>query len=287
MRITNAMMSTRALRDLQANYAGLAKVQEQVSTARKLNRASDDPAQARVAVKVRDNLNALAQHLRNIDTADRYTSTAENALSSAGDAIIRLKELALQAANGANTAGDRAAILVEVAQLGDELVGLANTRSGDDYVFSGQRTRTPAYADPAAAYGGDTNPLSARVAPGVSVPINVTADAAFGPALAAVVALKGELAASAPPGGATLTALDAGLDAVLQARSTIGAIENRIDSTRTFVESSRDAAVKLLSDLEDADMAEVISSAAQRQGIYEAALAVNAKMLRRSLVDEL
>jgi flagellar hook-associated protein 3 FlgL len=287
MRITNAMMSTRALRDLQANYAGLAKVQEQVSTARKLNRASDDPAQARVAVKVRDNLNALAQHLRNIDTAERATDTAETALSSAGDAIIRLKELAIQASNGTVSAADRKAIASEVASLSDQLVGLANTKNGEDYIFSGQKTRTPAYASASAAYGGDTNTLNARIAPGVSLATNVTADAAFGPALAAVVTLQANLAAGAAPPAGTLDALDAGLDALLGARSKIGAIVNRLDSTRTFVESSQEAGIKLLSDLEDADMAEVISQAAQRQAVYEAALSVNAKILRRSLVDEL
>ena len=287
MRITNAMMSTRALRDLQTNYAGLAKVQEQVSTARKLNRASDDPAQARVAVKVRDNLNALAQHLRNIDTAERATDTAETALSTAGDALIRLKELGLQAANATVSPSDRQAIALEVAQLTDQLVGLANTRNGEDYVFSGQRTRTPAYASAGAAYGGDPNPLNARVAPGVTIAVNVTADTAFGPALAAAVALGAELTAGTRPSAATLSSLDEGLDAVLGARAQIGSVVNRLDSTRTFVESSQEAGIKLLSDLEDADMAEVISQAAQRQAVYEAALSVNARILRRSLVDEL
>ena len=287
MRITNAMMSTRALRDLQVNYAGLARVQEQVSTARKLNRASDDPAQARVAVKVRDNLNALAQHLRNIDTAERATDTAETALSSAGDAIIRLKELALQAANGTLGPSDRQAIALEVSQLTEQLVGLANTKNGEDYIFSGQRTRTPAYASPGAVYGGDTNALNARIAPGVTVAINVTADTAFGPAIAAAAALQAELTAGTPTTPATLLALDVGFDAVLSARSQIGAVVNRLDSTRTFVEDTQFAATKLLSDLEDADMAEVISQAAQRQAVYEAALSVSARILRRSLIDEL
>ena len=287
MRITNSMLSTRALRDLQVNYAGLAKVQEQVGTARKLNRASDDPAQARVAIKVRDTLNALSQHLRNIDTADRATSTAETALASADDVLVRLKELAIQGANDTLGATDRAAIAKEVAQLADTLVGLANTRNGEDYVFSGQRTRTPAYASAGAAYAVDTNPLNARVAPGVTVATNVTGDVAFGPALAAVVQLQADLAAGNRPAPGTLTALDTGLDALLAARTQIGAVVNRLDSTRTFVESSQYASTKLLSDLEDADMAEVISSAAQRQTVYEAALSVNAKILRRSLVDEL
>jgi flagellar hook-associated protein 3 FlgL len=287
MRITNAMLSTRAVRDLQTNYAGLAKAQEQISSGRRLNRISDDPAQARVAVKVRDNLSALAQHLRNIDTAERATSMADTALSSAGDAIIRLKELALWAANGATSPADRSAILTEVTQLGEHLVGLANARNGDDHVFSGQRTRTPAYASLGAAYAGDTNALNARIAPGVTLATNVTADVAFGPALAAVMQLQADLAAGTAPPPATLGAIDAGLEAVLAARVRIGAIVNRLDTTRTFLESSQQASIKLLSDLEDADMVEVISAAAQRQAVYEAALAVNAKILRRSLVDEL
>lgn len=286
MRITNAMMSTRALRDLQANYAGLARAQEQVSTARKLNRASDDPAQARTAVKVRDSLNALAQHIRNIDTADRATSVAETALSSAGDVMVRLKELALQAANGAISAADRQSMVNEVNQLAEAMVSFANARNGEDYVFAGQRTRTPPYASAGAAYAGDGNALIARIAPGVTISTNVAGDVAFGPALAAVVQLQADLAAGTPP-TVTLTALDAGLSAILAARTTIGAVVNRLDTTRTFVESSQDAATKLLSDLEDADMAKVISDAAQRQAVYEAALAVNAKILRRSLIDEL
>jgi flagellar hook-associated protein 3 FlgL len=287
MRITNSMMSTRALRDLQANYAGMAKVQEQVSTARKLNRASDDPAQARVAVKVRDSLNAMAQHLRNIDTADRATSAAEIALTGAGDAMVRLKELAIQAANATVTPSDRQAIAQEVSQITEQLVGLANARNGEDYLFSGQRTRTPAYAAPGAPYAGDSNPLNARIAPNITLATNVTADVAFGPALAAAVQLQGELTAGTRPSGATLSALDSGLDAILGARAHIGAVVNRLDSTRTFVEASQEAGIKLLSDLEDADMAEVISLAAQRQAVYEAALSVNARILRRSLVDEL
>jgi flagellar hook-associated protein 3 FlgL len=287
MRITNSMLSTRALRDLQANYANLAKSQEQVSTGRKLNRASDDPSQARTAVKVRDSLNALAQHLRNIDTAERATSTAENALSSAGDVVIRLKELALQAANGTLGPADRQVMANEVSQLTDALVGFANAKNGEDYVFSGQRTRTPAFASAGAAYAGDGNALTARIAPGVTISTNVPGDVAFGAALAAAVTLRGELTAGTVPAGTTLAALDGGLDAILAARTTIGAVVNRLDTTRTFVESSHDAATKLLSDLEDADMAEVISRTMERQAVYEAALSVNARILRRSLIDEL
>jgi flagellar hook-associated protein 3 FlgL len=287
VRITNRMLNDNALRTLQTNYAGLAKVQEQVSTGRRLNRPSDDPARVRTAIKVRENLAALDQHLRNIDNAERTTSAAEQALASASDMMARVKELGIQAANDTFSVADRTAIALEVQQIGDALVGLANTRSGEDYVFSGQRTRTPAYAALGAPYAGDANPLYARIAPGATVGISVTADAAFGPALAAVAALAADLAAGGRPTIPTLGAVDVGLDALLVGRGRIGSVENRLTVTRDFIDAGQLSATKLLSEIEDADMPEVISKALERQNVYEAALSVNAKILRRSLVDEL
>jgi flagellin-like hook-associated protein FlgL len=139
----------------------------------------------------------------------------------------------------------------------------------------------------AAVYAGDPGALVARIAPGISVVYNVTADAAFGPALAAVVELTADLAAGGRPTPAALAAIDAGQDALLEARSRIGAVANRLADTREFVTGSQLAATTLLAGLEDADMALVISEAAQRQATDEAAIAVNAKIMRRSLVDEL
>ena len=287
MRITNAMLTSRALSDLQGNYAAMAKAQEQVSSAKRLNRPSDGPADVQAAIKLNESVAALGQHIRNIDAADRNTSTAEPALASAGDAIQRLKELGLQAANGTLSATDRAAILKEVISLSDELVALANTKVGEDYVFSGQKTATAPYAGSAAVYAGDHGSIIARVAPGVTLAVNVTADAAFGPALAAATQLASDLALGNPPLPATLTALDAGLSGLLNARTQIGAVANRLENTRTFVQASQDAATKMLSDVQDADMAAVISEAASRQTIYQAAISVNAKILQKSLIDEL
>ena len=218
MRITNAMLTSRALSDLQGNYAAMAKAQEQVSSAKRLNRPSDGPADVQAAIKLNESVAALGQHIRNIDAADRNTSTAETALASAGDAIQRLKELGLQAANGTLSATDRAAILKEVISLSDELVALANTKVGEDYVFSGQKTATAPYAGAAAVYAGDHGSIIARVAPGVTLAVNVTADAAFGPALAAATQLASDLALGNPPLPATLTALDAGLSGLRRRR---------------------------------------------------------------------
>jgi flagellar hook-associated protein 3 FlgL len=287
MRITNSMLTAQTLRDLQANYAGMARAQEQVSSGKRLNRPSDNPPDAQQAIKYNQTLASVGQYLRNVQTAQNATATAETALASAGDTIQRLKELSLEAKNDTLSAQDRQSILSEVNQLADQLVSLANTRNGDDYVFSGQRTSTPAYANATAVYGGDTGVITARIAQGQSLQVNVTADVAFGPALAAATALAADLTAGIGPLNATIQSLDDALSATLTARTKIGAIDNRLSGASTFLTDQQQSITAMLSTLEDADMPTVISEAATRQTAYQAAISVNAKILQKSLIDEL
>jgi flagellar hook-associated protein 3 FlgL len=287
MRITNSMLTAQGLRDLQANYAAMAKAQEQVSSGKRLNRPSDDPADVQQAIKTNASLASIAQYLRNIGTAQRTTTSAETALSSASDAVQRLRELTVEAQNGTLSSSDRASMAQEVQQLRDQLVSLANTKVGDDYLFSGQKTSTPAFASATAAYAGDDGPINARIAPGVTIAVNVTADVAFAPAIAAANQLATDLAAGNTPTAGSLASFDSGLDALLAARTRIGAVDNRLSDTQTFLQSSQDAATQLLSHLEDADMASAITEAASRQTTYQAAISINAKILQQSLINEL
>lgn len=287
MRITNSMLTARTLRDLQANYAAMAKAQEQVSSGKRLNRPSDNPADVQQAIKYNESLASISQFLRNINGAQRFTSASETALASAGDAIQRLKELAIQAANGTLSANDRTDILTEVNQVTETLVSLANTKLDSDYVFAGQKTATQPYASATALYAGDTGAVNARISSGVTLQVNVTGDTAFGPALAAAAQLATDLAAGSAPSSATLTALDAGLDGLLTARTRIGAIDKRLNDAMTFLTDLELSTTAMLSNLQDADMAAVITEAQTRQTTYQAAINVNAKLLQKSLIDEL
>lgn len=287
MRITNSMLTERGLRDLQANFAAMAKAQEEVSSGKRLNRPSDNPADVQQAIKLNGTMASITQYLRNIGTAQTSTSTAETALSSAGDDIQRVRELAVEAQNGTLSAGDRQSMAAEVQQLADHLVAMANTKNGDDYVFSGQKTGTAPYASPTATYAGDSGPINARIAPGVTVAVNVTADVVFGPALAAITQFAADLASGGAPSANTLTRIDAGMNALLAGRTQIGAVDNRLSDTEAFLQSSQNTAATLLSHVQDADMAEVITEAASRQTTYQAAIKVNAQMLQQSLINEL
>lgn len=293
MRITEGMLHDRALRDLSTNLDALSRSQEQVSTTRRLNRPSDDPAAVRSVVNLKDGLAEIEQYLRNADAASRGLSAADTALGSAGDDMQRVRELALQAANGTLTASDRATIADEVEQLTAHLAQLAGTKVGDAYIFSGFRTDRAPYAIPASGsaavggYQGDGGAILGRIAPNVTMPTNITGDVAFGPAFAALQQLDTELRAGTAPSAATMTGLDAGLAALVAGRATVGARANRLEVTQSGLQDSEVATKKLISDLQDADMTEVISELSQRQTTYQAALQVNGRILQQSLIDVL
>ena len=287
MRVTTKMLHDDALRNLQANASRMSLAQERVSTGRRINRPSDDPGQTWTALKLRDAISELEQYVRNIDGADRTMSASENALGSAGDMLQRARELAVQGANGALSPSDRQAIAKEVDQLTAALLAQTQAKSAGSYLFSGFQTNTAPYATATGAYQGDSGAIMMRTGTSGTVKTNVTADVAFAPALAALVALSGELNAGTQVSGATLTAVDTGLNALISARAEIGARQNRLAEARTYLDDGIFTSTRLLSELEDADMPEAIMDLTQRESMYEAALRVNARILQTTLLDVL
>lgn len=287
MRVTDSMLRASALRSLGANMESLAAIQEQVSTTRRLNRPSDDPGQVRQAISLRDALSELGQYARNIARAGQSMSAAETAIASAGDAMQRARELAIQGANDTLAAADRQRLAQEVGQLADTIVQLAAAKVGDSYIFSGLRTDVAPYASASGPYQGDAGAITVRTSPGSIVQTNIPGDAVFAPALAALSQLQTQLATGARPADSTLVAVDGGLSALVAGRTAIGVRQNSLDQTSAYVDQVTTAAQGLLSQLEDADMTQVISRLAERQLAYQAALKVSAGILQQSLLNEI
>ena len=138
-----------------------------------------------------------------------------------------------------------------------------------------------------SVYGGDNGRLVARVGPGVTVGINVTADIAFKPALDAIAALHADLLSGNPVQGATLAGIDGGLQGITDAWTDIGARQNRLTQTQQGLGAIQVSTQKLLSDLEDTDLAAAITELTTRETAYEAAIKTNARILSTSLLDYL
>jgi flagellar hook-associated protein 3 FlgL len=158
MRISSNQLVQGGLSAILDQQARIARTQEQISTGRRVVRAADDPAAASRLVLLRQETGRIDQYQRNIGSAASRLAFTESLLGSATGVLDRLRELALQANNSTQSQTTRELVRHEVLQLRDELLNLANSRHGEEYVFSGNRTATPPFSVNAAGvtgYGGD------------------------------------------------------------------------------------------------------------------------------------
>jgi flagellar hook-associated protein 3 FlgL len=118
----------------------------QLSSGRRVNQPSDDPAAAAVLVENRDRATFNARYLANLDSLQGQFQTADSTINSVVLALQRAVTLGVEGANGTLSDQDRAAITGELQGIQDQLVSLSNTSFQGRYLFSGTVTATPPFA---------------------------------------------------------------------------------------------------------------------------------------------
>lgn len=131
--INTNVLSLNAQRNLNSSQGALATSLERLSSGLRINSAKDDAAGLAIAERFTTQIRGLNQAQRNANDGISFSQTAEGALSTIGDSLQRIRELAVQSANDTNSAQDRQALNNEVQQLISE-VG----RVADATEFNGQ-----------------------------------------------------------------------------------------------------------------------------------------------------
>jgi len=131
--INTNIASLNAQRNLSSSQAGVATALQRLSSGLRINSAKDDAAGLAISSRMTSQINGLDQAGRNANDGISLAQTAEGGLSTTGDLLQRMRTLAVQAANGTNSASDRASIQAEVSQLQQEVNRVANTTQ-----FNGQ-----------------------------------------------------------------------------------------------------------------------------------------------------
>jgi len=145
MIINHNMSALFANRQLQSTQLDLNKDIEKLSSGQRINRGGDDASGLAVSEKLRAQIRGLNQAGRNIQNAVSFIQTTEGYLSESQDVMQRIRELAVQSANGIYTDEDRMQIQVEVSQLVDEVNRIASHAQ-----FNGMNMLTGSFARPAA-----------------------------------------------------------------------------------------------------------------------------------------
>lgn len=169
MRISTSWMQQSALNAMLDQQAELARTQLQISTGRRIQTPSDDPAGSAQALALAHADAANSQYQRNIDAASGRLGREDQTLSSVSDLLGRVRTLALEGANGTLGADDRKNIATEIRQRLAQLVQLANTRDASgEYLFAGNATGTQPFVQGpgGVSYVGDQGQRMIAIAPG-------------------------------------------------------------------------------------------------------------------------
>ncbi|MBO5552452.1 MAG: hypothetical protein J5966_10900 [Lachnospiraceae bacterium] len=141
MRITNKMMSGNSLSNINSNKEYLDKLNNQMSTEKKITRPSDDPIVAIRALRLRSNLSEITQYYgANVPDAQAWVSVTQSAISSTKEMLSSLKAYADQGANGTNTVSDRQKIYENINAMKKQIYSNGNVTNAGRSVFTGYRT---------------------------------------------------------------------------------------------------------------------------------------------------
>ena len=244
-----------AQRSLAKTSVDMSTALQRLSTGLRVNSAKDDAAGLAISERLTSQVRGYNQAIRNAGDGISLAQTAEGGMEGITNSLQRARELAVQAANYSNTAGDRAAIQLEVEQLVEEVDRIAsqtkfNTISLLDGSFSGANFQVGANAGETIAVA-DIVDMSAS---GLSVDaIDVSSVA-----------------------GATsaLTALDSALSTVTSARAGLGATVNRFEQTIGNLRVSVENLSASRSRIQDADFAAETAALTRLQILQQSGTAV-------------
>lgn len=317
MRITNSMILSSMMRNVNKNLTRMNKTEQMLSTGKKFSLPSDDPIGVSRSLRLNTDVANMEQYKRNAEDAKSWLGTTEMAMNNMVDIFQRTRELTVQAANGTNSIDERKAIAAEIGQLKDQIINTANTTYAGSYIFSGFETNQ-ALMDkngnylPADLSKNETIEFNVGIADRMAV--NILPQKIFGvigtataddPIDANTLINSSTLPTYKTPqmiqvfddlikdlndgntGGISnaLNRLDIHFNNINAVRAEIGVKTNRLELTLNRIEDDTLNLKELLSKNEDADIAEVIMNLKMQENVYQASLSGGAKIIQPTLMD--
>ena len=143
MKVSTSLFFDRSVDQMVKSQSDLAKTQTRLSSGKEIVNPSDAPEKATAIQRLKSVLDKHESFSENVEGVNNRLIAEETALKGVNDILTRIKELAIQAANGTLGPDDKELVSIEIEGLTQDLLSLANTQDVDDnYVFSGSRVQT-------------------------------------------------------------------------------------------------------------------------------------------------
>ena len=253
LQINTNVAALNSYRNLTGTQGSMQTSLERLSSGLRINRAADDAAGLSISENLRSQVNGLNQATSNAQDGISMVQTAEGAMNEVHSMLQRMRTLAVQAANGTNSSTNKEQIQAEVKQLTAEIgkIGERTKFNGTSLLGGGSMTLQ------VGANDGDTlsfslGDLSAVAAALASVDVTSTA-------------------------GGQIAEIDAQIAAVSDSRSSLGAVQNRLDHTIKNLSVSAENLAASESRIRDTDMAKEMTNFTRSQILQQAGTAMLAQ----------
>lgn len=268
----------------------------EVSTGRRVNAPSDDPAASAALVHNQAQLSQTDQYMASTTAVEGMLKTADSTLASVITSLNKTISLGVQGATGTISLENQQQIAQEVRGLRDQVIQLANVSYQGVYLFGGTVNGTAPFsmnaAQTAVQYNGNQGVNTVEIAEGRSIQVNLPGSALFQGAGGDVMGSLQQLSDALDSGNsaaisAATTQLRGAFDFLSQQRVFYGNAISQLDSNTTFLQSGKLNLQSQQNDLVGVDLSQAALDAANAQTAHDSALAAAARAIPQTLLDYL
>ena len=308
MRVTNSMLLSNYLKNINNNLNSVGDMQQQMATGKRINKISDDPIGAISSMQVRTKIYKTEQYQKNVDKALSWLDESESSVLEVNEVLKSAYETAVNQSTGTMDPQDKKAAAELIAQLRDHLVSVGNAKSGDKYIFGGYNVTNAPFEVNATGdilYNGrdltdETDPVLAGMADqsisyavGFNITLGISINGAqlFGTGddnLYTILdnfynALNSDASPSELSG--YITKIQDAQSNVLAIEAEIGGKTNRLELIQNRFEDDILTYTDRKSKIEDVDEADAIMNYKMAETVYQASLQIGSNIIQLSLVD--
>ena len=264
--INTNIASLNAQRNLNSSQTALATAMQRLSSGMRVNSAKDDAAGLAIAERMNAQVRGMNVAIRNANDGISLAQTAEGALSKVGDALQRMRELAVQARNSTNSSSDKDSLNKEFRELQSEI-----SRVLGGTTFNGKHI-----------LGADATSLDFQIGANTTTDDLITVTTVDMTAATDVTAVTASTAvidatASAAALATVIDNIDLALDSVNDTRATFGATQSRFDAIISNLQQSVENQAAARSRIMDADFASETAAMSRAQILQQAGTAMVAQ----------
>jgi len=280
VRIFNNIPSLNAQRILGTNNDRLAQSVERVSSGIRINRGADDAAGLAISEALRSDIRALRQAVRNANDGISLINVTEGALNEQSSILIRLRELASQAATGTVGSTERQTIQLEFNALRSEVDRIAATTQ-----FNGQGLVDGSLAS--SATSANQVLIQVGIDSGANSRINLNTEVDLTAVTASSLAIDTLSLTSAAGALTALDTINTAISSVTQGRGKVGAVQNRLTRSVANLSVTIENLQAAESSIRDADIAEEIATLTRNQILVQSSTAMvgQANLIPQSILQ--